>query len=139
MINQVTLVGRLTKDLEIRKTNSNKSVLGFTLAVDRRFKQEGQPTADFINCIAWNQSADFLAKYASKGDLVGVSGRITTRNYEGQNGKVFITEVTAEEVSLLGSKKTTATNVEETPTEEKLEQIFGKDKVVIESDELPFY
>ena len=111
MINKVILVGRLTKDVELRKTNSNTSYCSFTLACNRRFAQQGQQTADFINCIAWRQSAEFLAKYASKGAIVGVEGRITTRNYEGQNGRVYVTEVTCDSVQLIGGNRNTNNNV----------------------------
>ena len=91
-INSVTLVGRITKDIELRKTSSNTSVCNFTVAVDRRFQsqQNGGQSADFINCIAWRQSADFLSSYASKGTIVAVEGRIQTRSYDGQNGKVYV-------------------------------------------------
>ena len=83
MINRVVLVGRLTRDVEVRKTGSNLSVATFTVACDRRFSkgQEGQQSADFISCVAWRQTADLLAQYAKKGTLVGVEGRIQTRNY----------------------------------------------------------
>ena len=86
MINNVVLVGRLTRDPELRKTQTGKSVLSFSCAVNRKFKTETQ-TADFINCVAWNQTADFLARYATKGALVGIEGRIQTRNYEDKTGK----------------------------------------------------
>ncbi|MBQ2510358.1 MAG: single-stranded DNA-binding protein, partial [Erysipelotrichaceae bacterium] len=94
-VNHVVLVGRLTKDIELRKTNSGASVCSFTVAIDRRFQsqQQGGQTADFISCIAWRQSADFLANYAAKGTIVSVEGRIQTRSYDGQNGKVYVTEV----------------------------------------------
>lgn len=105
MINKVVLVGRLTKDPELRKTQSGTSVLSFTCAVNRRFKQEGQPDADFINCVAWSKTADFMGQYATKGALVGVEGRIQTRNYDDATGKkVYVTEVVAENVQLLESK-----------------------------------
>src|SRR5574344_140205 len=95
MINSVVLVGRLTKDIDLRKTNSNISTCTFTLACDRRFRssQEGAQTADFISCVAWRQQADFLAQYAAKGGVVAVEGSIQTRNYEGSNGRVYVTEV----------------------------------------------
>ena len=112
MINRVVLVGRLTKDIELRKTNSNISTCTFTLACNRRYSSSqanGQQTADFINCVAWRQSADFLAQYASKGAIVGVEGRITTRNYEGQNGRVYVTEVTCDSVQLIGSNRSNST------------------------------
>ena len=105
-INHVTLVGRLTRDVELRKTNSNTSVCSFTVACDRRFQsqQAGAQTADFISCIAWRQSAEFLANYASKGSIVSVEGRIQTRSYDGQNGKVYVTEVVADNVQLISNR-----------------------------------
>ena len=112
MINSVVLVGRLTKDIELRKTNSNISTCTFTLAVDRRFKstQEGAQTADFINCVAWRQAADYLGQYAAKGGIVAVEGSIQTRNYEGQNGRVYVTEVVCDNVKLIGQHKNTGNN-----------------------------
>ncbi|HZJ86456.1 MAG TPA: single-stranded DNA-binding protein [Erysipelotrichaceae bacterium] len=104
MINNVVLVGRLTRDPELRKTQTGKSVLSFSCAVNRKFKTETQ-TADFINCVAWNQTADFLARYATKGALVGIEGRIQTRNYDDKTGnRVYVTEVVCDSVQLLESK-----------------------------------
>ena len=80
MINRVVLVGRLTKDPVLRKTANGVSVTSFTLACTRRFKQEGQPDADFINTVAWNKTADIVQQYTHKGSLVGVEGRIQTRS-----------------------------------------------------------
>lgn len=105
MINNVTLVGRLTKDIELRYTQSGKSNASFNLAVNRRFKQEGQPDADFISCVAWGNTADALAKYTSKGSLIGVEGRIQTRNYESSGRTVYVTEVVIENVTFLEPKK----------------------------------
>lgn len=105
MINNVTLVGRLTKDIELRYTQSCKSNASFNLAVNRRFKQEGQPDADFIRCVAWNGAADALAKYTSKGSLIGITGRIQTRTYESNGKKVYVTEVIVNEVTFLEPKK----------------------------------
>lgn len=108
MINRVVLVGRLTKDVEVRKTNTGLSVAGFTVACDRnrsRSDENGQQTADFINCTAWRQTADFLGMYAKKGAMVGVDGRIQTRSYDGQDGRrVYVTEVVADSVQLLESR-----------------------------------
>ena len=157
MINSVVLVGRLTKDIELRKTSSNISTCTFTLACNRRYSSgnNNQPTADFINCVAWRQSADFLAQYASKGAVVGVEGRITTRNYESQNGKVYVTEVTCDSVQLIGGNKTASnnsavsnatTNRTYTPAAEA--SFSGNDvdddfsntpSLDISSDDLPFY
>lgn len=95
MINRVVLVGRLTRDVEVRKTASGLSVATFTVACDRRMArgQDGnnQQSADFISCVAWRQAADFLGSYAHKGALVGVEGRIQTRNYDrdGQKGLYY--------------------------------------------------
>ena len=108
MINRVVLVGRLTRDVEVRKTASGLSVATFTVACDRRVArgQDGnnQQSADFISCGAWRQAADFLGSYAHKGALVGVEGRIQTRNYDRDGQKVYITEVVCDTVNLLESK-----------------------------------
>ncbi len=107
MINRVVLVGRLTKDVEVRKTQSGLSVASFTVACDRnrRSQDNSQQTADFINCVAWRQSADFLGQYAHKGALIGVDGRIQTRSYDRNDGtKVYVTEVVCDSVQLLESK-----------------------------------
>lgn len=109
MINRTVLVGRITKDPDLRKTQTGTSVVSFVLACNRRVKQEGQPDADFISCVAWNKTADFMSQYVKKGTLLGVEGRIQTRNYDDKNGKrVYITEVVAESVQFLESKKETA-------------------------------
>lgn len=105
MINNVILVGRLTKDIEIRQTTSGSKTTSFTLAVNRKNKQQGQPDADFINCVAWNKTAELMAQYLHKGSLIGVEGRIQTRNYENQQGqKVYITEVLVNMIQFLGSR-----------------------------------
>lgn len=141
MINNVVLVGRLTRDPELRKTQSGTSVLSFTTAVNRKFKNEGQPEADFINCVAWNQTADFLARYATKGSLVGIEGRIQTRNYEDKTGnRVYVTEVVAESVQLLESKAEAEkrNNQEQMYYEDKVEEEFGGPTLDISNDDLPF-
>lgn len=109
-INSVVLVGRLTKDPELRKTSTGTSVCQFTCACDRKNyskdKQDNQQTADFISCVAWRQKADFLANYATNGTLIGVEGSIQTRNYTNQAGqKIYVTEVLADSVEILESKK----------------------------------
>nr|DAT14997.1 MAG TPA: Single strand binding protein [Caudoviricetes sp.] len=106
MINNTVLVGRLTKDVELRYTPSNVAVATFTLAVNRTFKNEnGEREADFINCVMWRQQAENLANWAKKGALIGITGRIQTRNYDNQQGqRVYITEVVAEQFQLLESK-----------------------------------
>lgn len=106
MINTVTLVGRLTKDPELRYTQTGKGVATFTLAVTRPFKnQNGDYEADFINCQTWGKAAENLANYMRKGNKVGVVGRVQTRNYENNQGqKVYVTEVVAEQVTFIESK-----------------------------------
>ena len=98
MINNVVLVGRLTKDADLRYTANGTGVATFTLAVNRNFtNQDGNRDADFINCVIWRKSAETLANYARKGTLIGVTGRIQTRNYENQQGqRVYVTEVVAD-------------------------------------------
>lgn len=106
MINNVVLVGRLTKDPDLRYTANGTGVAAFTLAVNRNFtNQSGNREADFINCVIWRKSAETLANYARKGTLLGVTGRIQTRNYENQQGqRVYVTEVIAENFQLLESR-----------------------------------
>ena len=108
MINNVVLVGRMTRDAELRYTPSNQAVATFTLAVNRNFKnQNGEREADFINCVIWRQQAENLSNWAKKGTLVGVTGRIQTRNYENQQGqRVYVTEVIADNFQILESRAT---------------------------------
>ena len=101
-MNRVAIVGRLTKDIELKKTQSGLSVTSFTVAVNRR---GGDQTADFIACVAWKQSSEYLSNYGKKGSVVALEGRIQTRNYEQNGHKVFVTEVVADSVSLIGGKK----------------------------------
>ena len=107
MLNNVVLVGRMTKDPELRYTPNNQAVATFSLAVNRNFKgQNGEREADFINCVIWRQQAENLANWAKKGALIGITGRIQTRNYENQQGqRVYITEVVADNFQLLEFNK----------------------------------
>jgi len=105
-MNRVELVGRLTKDPELRKTQSGLSYCQFTLAVDRRVSKDSQTqqTADFIGCVAWRQSADYLSSYGQKGSVVAVEGKIQTRNYDDRDGhRVYVTEIVADALSLISS------------------------------------
>lgn len=109
MLNRVVLVGRLTKDPDLRYTQSGVAVANFTVACNRPFaNQQGVREADFINCVVWRRAAENLANYMKKGSMVGVDGRIQTRTFEGQDGRtVFVTEVVADSVQFLESKGTT--------------------------------
>ena len=106
MINNVVLVGRTTKDPELRYTPSNVAVATFSLAVNRTFKDaNGERETDFINCVIWRQQAENLANWAKKGALIGITGRIQTRSYENQQGqRVYVTEVVAENFQMLESR-----------------------------------
>ena len=105
-MNKVVLIGRLTRDPDLRYPSSNIPVANFTVAVNRNFtNQNGEREADFINVIVWRKQAENVKKYIGKGSLVAVEGRIQTRNYEGNDGKrVYVTEVVADNVQLLESK-----------------------------------
>lgn len=117
-MNRVAIVGRLTKDIELKKTQSGLSVTSFTVAVNRR---GGDQTADFIACVAWKQSAEYLANYGRKGSVLALEGRIQTRNYEQNGHKVFVTEVVADSVSLIGGKKEVPEKSMDYETPEKVE------------------
>jgi single-strand DNA-binding protein len=105
-MNRVILVGRLTKDVELRYTETGNAVASFTLAVNRTFtNQAGEREADFINVVVWRRQAENAANFLKKGSLAGVDGRLQSRSYEGQDGKkVFVTEVVAESVQFLEPK-----------------------------------
>ena len=104
-MNKVVLVGRLTKDMELKYTQKGTAVASFTLAIDRRFKsQTGEKETDFINCVAWDKVGETASKYVGKGSQIGVAGRIQTRSYEAKDGgKRYVTEVVAEEIEFMGS------------------------------------
>ncbi|MBP1971035.1 single-strand DNA-binding protein [Virgibacillus natechei] len=106
MLNRVVLVGRLTKDPDLRYTPNGVAVANFTIAVNRPFtNQQGERDADFINCVVWRRPAENLANYMKKGSQIGVDGRLQSRTFEGQDGKtVFVTEVVADSVQFLESK-----------------------------------
>ena len=106
MINRVVLVGRLSRDPELRRTPRGEAVTSFTLAVNRNFtSREGQQQADFINCIIWRKPAENVEKYCSKGSLVGVEGRLQTRSYDNSQGKkIYVVEVICDSVQFLETK-----------------------------------
>lgn len=107
MINNVVLVGRLVRDVDLKYTNSGKAATNFTLAVNRDFKNEqGVNEADFISCAAFGKQAENMARFLGKGSLIGVEGRISTRSYQAKDGKtVYVTEVITSKVGFLESKK----------------------------------
>ena len=113
MINNVVVVGRLTRAVDLRYTSNGTAYASFTLATDRDFKnQNGEKETDFINCVMWRKPAENLANYTKKGSLIGIEGRIQTRNYDNQQGqRVYVTEVLAERFHFLESSKTTNNDV----------------------------
>lgn len=112
-MNKAILIGRLTRDPELRYTSSNRAVCQFTVAIDRPFSNQatGQREADFINVVVWDKTAENVGKYMTKGRLIAVEGRIQTRNYDNNEGKkVYVTEVIASNVQFLESKNATSNN-----------------------------
>ena len=134
-INKVILIGRLTKDPELNFTTTCTAVCKFTVAVDSKYKKEGQPSADFIHVIVWGKMAESSADYLKKGKLVGVAGRIEIRSYEAKDSiKRYVTEVIADEVKFLdyGSDKNTQQN-RDIPSD-----YFGEQDHVDDGDDMPF-
>ena len=111
-MNKVVLIGRLTRDPELRYTGNNTPVATFSLAVDRGFSnQQGEREADFINIVVWNKQAENVKNYLTKGSQVGIDGRIQTRTYDDKDGqKIYVTEVVANNVEFLGSKNSSNEN-----------------------------
>ena len=134
-MNNVTLVGRLTKDAELRQTGSNTAVATGTLAVNRQFKSaNGEKETDFINIVAWRKTAEFLSNYTSKGSQIGITGRIQTRSYEGNDGKrVYVTEVVAETVMLLDGKSNN-----QQPQQKQERPFNNSNQMDIDDLDLPF-
>lgn len=112
MLNSVAMTGRLTRDVELRYTQSGTAVGSFTLAVDRKLKSKsGERETDFVNCQVWRKSAENFANFTHKGALVGIQGRIQTRTYDDKDGKkVFVTEVIVDNFALLEPKQTSQSN-----------------------------
>jgi len=106
MLNKVILIGRTTKEVELRRTSSGTAVATFTLALDNRYVlKDGKPSTDFISCVAWANTAETMEKYVRKGALIAIEGRIQTRNYDNKDGnRVYITEVVVENMRMLESK-----------------------------------
>lgn len=157
-MNNVTLVGRLTRDPELRTVGTGNTTSSFSVAVDRAFTNaNGQREADFINCVIWGKQAENLCKYCKKGSLIGIVGRVQTRNYDGTDGKkVYVTEIYVNNVTFLGSKNsnnnesytldnsannvssgTSSNTVETSDVSEDPFKDFGSE-VVLNDEDLPF-
>ena len=106
MLNQLVVIGRLVKDPELRKTESGRNVTNITLAVPRSYKNvNGEYDTDYVDCVLWNTVAESTTEYCKKGDLIGVKGRVQTRIYEKDEQKKYATEIVAEKITFLSSKK----------------------------------
>ena len=130
-MNNVNIIGRLTKDVEVRKTSTNKSVSSFSIAVDNLATKDGEKTTSFFNCNAWNNVAETLSKYTRKGDRIAISGSLIQRNYDNKNGeKISVVEINVNSITLIENKKENAS----TQSENKAVENDNK----INDDDLPF-
>lgn len=129
-MNNVSLIGRFTRDPELRYTPSGTAVTNGNLAVTRNFKNaNGDYEADFINIVAWRKTAELIAKHFKKGDMIGINGRIQTKNYEKDGKKVYVTEVVAENITFIQNKKKDKASTEDP---------FEGEAIEIDDSDLPF-
>ena len=140
MINRVVLIGRLTKDIELKYTQGGNAVGSFTIAVNRQFtNQQGEREADFINAVIWRKSAENLANFTQKGSLIGIEGRLQTRNYENQQGnRVYVTEVVVDNFSLLEYKNDGGQQRAEQRGQQQNSFADSGEEINITDDDLPF-
>ena len=143
-MNKAVIVGRLVRDPDVRALSDGKTVSKFTVAVDRRFKNKnGEKEADFIPVVVFGKSAEFVAEYVKKGNMVSVSGKITTGSYDNKEGrKIYTTEITADEVNSIGSKKDNqaGTDSESQQQDSKL-SVMDLDEdfsLMADDDDIPF-
>lgn len=153
-MNTVTLIGRMVRDPELKSTQQGTSVLSFTIAVDRRISKEdkdkGVQSADFLDCVAWRQTAELIDRYVRKGNQIGISGRLQKRDYTDKDGKkVYVTEVSVDNVDLIGSAKKSeadeyldmAKEFEPNPGKDRHRdmKVTGNDAFEVGPEDLPFY
>lgn len=151
MINNTTLVGRLVKDVDLRYTSNGTATGTFTLAVNRNFKNAaGEIEADFINCVIWRKAAENFANFTRRGSLVGITGRIQTRNYENKEGqRVYVTEVVADNFALLEKKSDNAQQSQQSRQQTQKQAAYQDfnntpdpfshgESIDIQDDDLPF-
>lgn len=142
-MNKSILIGRLTKEPELKSTPSGRNVCQFTIAVNRNYTNaNGEREADFINCVVWDKQAENLVRYQHKGNQIAIEGRIQTRNYEDNSGKkVYVTEVFVSSIAFLESKNNNVANLPEPPVqEEKIDpyKAFGDSIEVAEQQEIDY-
>jgi single-strand DNA-binding protein len=142
MINRVILMGRVTHDLELKQTPSGVSVLSFTVAIERKYSKQGEEKqTDFINCVAWRQQAEFIAKYFGKGRMIALEGNLRTRTYEDKNGsKHYVTEVYVDSVSFTGESKQDGSTQQSQPAQNQAAIIgdLSDFEEVLSDDGVPF-
>ena len=148
MLNKVILIGRTTKEVELRRTSNGTAVATFTLALDNRYVlKDGKPSTDFISCVAWANTAETMEKYVRKGALIAVEGRIQTRNYDNKDGnRVYITEVVVETMRMLesrGERSASNNNLDSyaptSPFRETINEVESPEiEYSISDDDLPF-
>lgn len=128
-MNNVVLIGRITHDLELRATASGTSSCMFSIAINGRTNANGEKHTDFINVVAWRKTAELLCEYCTKGSLIGIRGRLSTRSYGAQDGsKRYVTEVIVDELTFLDNKK----------ERNNSESANSQDEIIITEDDLPF-
>ncbi|MBR6636519.1 MAG: single-stranded DNA-binding protein [Phascolarctobacterium sp.] len=144
-MNKIMLIGRLTKDPELRYTQTGSAVASFTLAVNRRFaNQNGEREADFINCVAWQKTGEFVANYFKKGQLMALEGRLQVRSYDGNDGqRRWVTEVVAEQIEFVGPKEggssAPSTGRQDYRPSNNMDTGFGLgEEIIFDDNDLPF-
>ncbi len=140
-MNKVCLTGRTTKDIELKYNQNNIAITSFTLAVTRKFKnQNGEYESDFINCIAYKSTAELLNKYVKKGDLLGIEGRIQTRNYEKDGKRIYVTEVIVDSMDFLQAKKDESKQETENTKQKLSDDVFSEfgSSIEITDDDIAF-
>ena len=137
--NYAQFIGRLTRDIEIRTTQSGKPVTNFTVAVNRQYnKERDRPESDFFPCVAWSSTAEFVSKYFHKGDWIGVSGRLQNRDWEKDGVKMRSTELIVDEVEFIGNKASNDSGESVPPATKKTAPAQKQSNMEDEPDELPF-
>jgi single-strand DNA-binding protein len=140
-VNAVVLIGRTTRDIELRRTGNGTAVASFTLAVNRDFKTNDGQEADFIQCVAWKKTAELLEQYVHKGDRIAVNGSIRTRNYEDSHGRtVYVTEVLVNNVEFLETKKNREMQSDSPSGQNKSDSYddWGNKEYEMDNSDLPF-
>lgn len=138
-MNKVILIGRLCNEVEVRRTNSGKAVASYRLAVDRRIKRDGQPEADFLNCVAFDKNGEFAGKYLHKGTKIAVEGSIQTRDYLNKDGnKVYVTEIIVDRHEFCDSKNSNAESNTGTGFSNSPSPAENFAELIDDNSELPF-